>query len=43
MDVRQEERFRGLVGATLAEKIAETVREHEKPYRAASEKRTRNA
>ncbi|HSE05974.1 MAG TPA: hypothetical protein VLK35_17635 [Methylomirabilota bacterium] len=43
MDEREEERFRGLVGATLAEKIAETVREHEKPYRAAYEERTRRA
>lgn len=43
MDAREEERFRGLVGAQLAEKIADTVREHEKPYRAAYEKRARRA
>lgn len=41
LEVREEERFRGLVGAALAEKIAETVRENEKPYRAAYEERTR--
>lgn len=43
MDVREEERFRGLVGAQLADKITEAVREHEKPYRAAYEQRTRHA
>lgn len=41
MDEREEERFRGLVGATLAEKIAETVRAHEQPYRNAYENRRR--
>lgn len=41
MEVREAERFRGLVGASLAEKIADAVREHEKPYRAAYEERTR--
>lgn len=38
-EVREAERFRGLVGATLAEKIAETVRAHEQPYRDAYERR----
>jgi hypothetical protein len=41
MDVSEAERFRGLVGARLAEKIAEVVREHEKPFRAAYEERIR--
>lgn len=36
---REEERFRGLVGARLAEKIAEAVRKHEAPFRAAYEER----
>lgn len=40
MEVQEAERFRGLVGARLAEKIVETIREHEKPYRAAYEERT---
>ena len=40
-DVQGEERFRGLVGARLAEKIAEVVREHEQPFRAAYEERAR--
>lgn len=40
-DAQEEERFRGLVGARLAEKIADVVREHEKPYRAAYEQRAR--
>ncbi|HEY6114647.1 MAG TPA: hypothetical protein VI172_01700 [Candidatus Dormibacteraeota bacterium] len=43
IDVGDAERFRGLVGAQLAEKIADIVREHEKPYRDAYEKRARNA
>jgi hypothetical protein len=43
MDPQEAERFRGLVGAQLAEKIADIVREHEKPYRDAYEKRARNA
>jgi len=43
VEEREEERFRGLVGAQLAEKIAEVVREHEKPYRAAYEERARRA
>jgi hypothetical protein len=43
MEVREAERFRGLVGATIAERIADAVREHEKPYRAAHEERTRHA
>lgn len=42
-DVTEDERFRGLVGARLAEKIAEVVRDHEKPYRDAYEARTRRA
>jgi hypothetical protein len=40
LDVQEAKRFRGLVGAGLAEKIADIVREHEKPYRAAYEKRS---
>lgn len=43
LNVREEERFRGLVGAQLAEKIVDIVREHEKPYRAAYEERARRA
>lgn len=43
MDAREEERFRGLVGAQLAEKIADVVREHEKPFRSAYEERARRA
>lgn len=39
----EEERFRPLVGAALAEKIADVVREHERPFRAAYEERTRRA
>ncbi len=39
----EPEQFRGLVGAQLADKIAETVRQHEKPYRAAYEERARRA
>ena len=38
-DTDAPERFRGLVGAKLAEEITNTVREHEKPYRAAYEER----
>jgi len=41
MEVREAERFRGLVGATLAEKIAKTVREREQPFRDAYENRRR--
>jgi hypothetical protein len=41
VEVREAERFRGLVGATLAEKIAKTVREREQPFRAAYENRRR--
>lgn len=40
MEAQEAERFRGLVGAQLAEKIVDVVREHEKPYRAAYEERT---
>ncbi|NUP39166.1 MAG: hypothetical protein HOY76_19670 [Streptomyces sp.] len=43
MGVSGEERFRGLVGAQLAEKICDIVREHEKPYLAAYEQRVRRA
>lgn len=43
MDGGEAERFRGLVGAQLAEKIADIVREHEKPYRAAYEERARRS
>lgn len=39
LEVAEAERFRGLVGATLAAKIAETVRAHEQPYRDAYERR----
>jgi hypothetical protein len=38
-EVREAERFRGLVGATLAEKIADKVRAHEEPFRTAYENR----
>lgn len=40
MDPQEDERFRGLVGAHLAEKIVAVVREHEKPFRAAYEERS---
>lgn len=40
---QEAERFRGLVGARLAEKIVDVVREYEKPFRAAYEERTRDA
>lgn len=43
LEVREAERFRGLVGAQLAEKIAETVRAHEEPFRTAYEERRRTA
>jgi hypothetical protein len=43
MEVKEAERFRGLVGAQLAEKIVEVVREHEKPFRTAYEERARHA
>lgn len=43
MEEAEDERFRGLVGARLAEKIVEVVREHEKPFEAAYEARTRRA
>ncbi|MGW0575132.1 hypothetical protein ACWD25_04000 [Streptomyces sp. NPDC002920] len=33
LDTSDDERFRGLVGAQIAEKIADTVREHEKSIR----------
>lgn len=39
LEVGEAERFRGLVGAQLAEKIAEVVHEHEKPYRSAYQER----
>ena len=32
--------FRGLVGARIAEEIAQVIREHEQPYRTAYEERT---
>lgn len=41
-DTSAPERFRGLVGAQLADKVAEMVRQHEKPFRAAYEERTRH-
>ena len=42
MDTAAEpEQFRGLVGAKLAEKIADVVRDNEKPFRAAYEERAR--
>lgn len=41
LEVREEERFRGLVGAQLAADIADAVREHEQPYRDAYEQRAR--
>ena len=40
LEEAEAERFRGLVGARLAEKIADVVREHEKPFRAAYEERS---
>jgi hypothetical protein len=43
IDMQEAERFRGLVGAQLAEKIAEEVRKHEQPYRNAYEQRSRRA
>ena len=39
MDASKAERFRSLVGAQLAADIADKVREHEQPYRAAYEQR----
>jgi hypothetical protein len=42
MNPAEDERFRGLVGARLAEKIVEVVREHEKPFRTAYEERSSN-
>jgi hypothetical protein len=42
-DESENPAFRGLVGAGLADRIAETVREHEKPFRAAYEERARRA
>ncbi|MCX4405926.1 MULTISPECIES: hypothetical protein [unclassified Streptomyces] len=36
-------KFKGLAGAALAERIADVIREHEKPYRAAYEERTRSS
>lgn len=42
LDAQEAERFRGMVGASLAEKIVETVREHEKPFLAAYEERSRH-
>lgn len=38
-----ESRFRGLVGARIAEKIVDKIWEHERPYRAAYEERARRA
>jgi hypothetical protein len=43
METAEAERFRGLVGARLAEKIVEVVREHEKPFQAAYQERARRA
>lgn len=43
LEVREAERFRGLVGAQLAAEIADKVREHEQPYRDAYEERRRTA
>ncbi|WP_179201904.1 hypothetical protein, partial [Streptomyces caniscabiei] len=40
LEVREEERFRGLVGAQLAAEIADKVREHEQPYRDAYARRS---
>lgn len=40
MDPQESERFRGLVGAQIAEKIAEVVRAHEEPFRTAYEERS---
>lgn len=34
-------KFKGLVGAALADRIADTIRDHEKPFRAAYEERSR--
>ena len=42
-DDSKDPAFLGLVGSTLAARIADTVREHEKPYRAAYEQRARRA
>lgn len=39
LDVQEAERFRGLVGASVAEKITGAVRAHEEPFRAAYEER----
>ena len=39
----EPEKFRGLVGASLADRIAETVREHERPFRTAYEERARRS
>lgn len=39
-EVAEAERFRGLVGAQLAEDIADRVREHEQPYRDAYTRRS---
>jgi hypothetical protein len=35
--------FKGLAGAAMAERIADLIREHEKPFRAAYEERARRA
>lgn len=43
MEKQESERFQGLVGAQVAEKIAEMVREHEQPFRAAYEERARRS
>ena len=43
MEAAEAERFRGLVGAQLAEKIVEVVREYEKPFQAAYQERARRA
>ena len=43
MEAVEAERFWGLVGVQLAEKIIEVVREHEKPFQAAYEERARRA
>lgn len=40
IDVAEAEKFRGLVGARLAEDVVEAVHAHEKPYRAAYQERT---
>ncbi|MFI6560416.1 hypothetical protein [Streptomyces sp. NPDC050534] len=39
-DEAENPSFRGLVGAGLANRIADAVREHEKPFRAAYEERS---